>query len=154
MVVIRIIVHIFFTSIDAEDYIAFQLVSLTFGVGSVSGDEQCYDVVIIDDNLVEDNEIFFVTLTSPEPVLLGSILSRATVTISPDLADSKLKHSLNEAVCFKQVALYSQHLLASYSYFYYELMGDYRSISGNSRVISAHIRTAFQLINVAAPIQT
>jgi hypothetical protein len=79
----------FFTLIDTEDYIAFQLVLLTFDEGSVSGDEQCYDVVIIDDNLVENNEIFFVTLTSPEPPLLGSILSRATVTINPDPADGK-----------------------------------------------------------------
>ena len=63
-----------------------------FGEGSVSGDEQCYDVVIIDDNVVEDNEIFFVTLTSPEPTLVGSILSRSIVTINPDPADSKLRH--------------------------------------------------------------
>jgi hypothetical protein len=79
-----------FTSIDTEDYVAFQLVSLTFDVGSVSGDEQCYDVLIIDDDLVEDNEIFFITLTSPEPALLGIILSQATVTINPDPADGKL----------------------------------------------------------------
>ena len=65
---------------------------LIFDVGSVSGDEQCYDVVIIDDSLVEDNEIFFITLTSPEPALIGSILSRATVTINPDPADGKLGH--------------------------------------------------------------
>lgn len=67
---------------------------MTFDEGSVSGDEQCYDVVIIDDNLVEDNEIFFVTLTSLEPALLGSILSRATVTINPDPADGKDKDAL------------------------------------------------------------
>jgi hypothetical protein len=82
------------SSTDTEDYIAFQLVSLTFIEGSVSGDKQCYDVVIIDDSLVEDIEIFFVTLTSPEPALIGSILSRATVTINPDPADGKLIHSL------------------------------------------------------------
>ena len=70
---------------------AFQLVTLTFVEGSISGDEQCYDVVIIDDNVVEDNEIFFVTLTSPEPTLIGSILSQAAVTINPDPADSKLE---------------------------------------------------------------
>ena len=62
---------------------------MTFDEGSVSGDAQCYDVVIIDDNLVEDNEVFFVTVTSPEPALLGSTLSRATVTINPDPADGK-----------------------------------------------------------------
>ena len=61
--------------------------SLTFDEGSVSGDKQCYQVVIIDDDLVEGNENFTVTLTSPEPALLGSILSRATVTINPDPAD-------------------------------------------------------------------
>ena len=59
-----------------------------FEVGSVSGDEQCYDVVIIDDSVVEDSEIFFVTLSFPEPAL---ILSQATVTINPDPADGKLK---------------------------------------------------------------
>ncbi len=85
---------------DTEDYIAFQLVFLTFIEGSVSGDELCYDVTIIDDNLVEDNEMFFITLTSPEPVLIGRTLSQATVTINPDPADSKL---LNEAVCLKLV---------------------------------------------------
>ena len=47
-------------------------------------------MVIIDDSLVEDNEIFFVTLTSPEPALIGSILSQSTVTINPDPADGKL----------------------------------------------------------------
>ena len=78
------------TSIDTEDYVAFLLVPLTFDKGSVSGDEQCYDVVIIDDDLVEDNEIFFVRLTSPEPALLGSTLSQATVTINPDPADGKI----------------------------------------------------------------
>ena len=80
------------SSTDTEDYVTFQLVPLTFGEGSVSGDEQCYDVVIIDDNVVEDNEIFFVTLTSPEPALIGSILSRSMVTINPDPADSKLRY--------------------------------------------------------------
>ena len=75
------------SSTDTEDYIAFQLMPLTFEVGSVSGDEQCYDVVIIDDNVVEDSEIFFVTLTFTEPVL---ILSCAIVTINPDPADGKL----------------------------------------------------------------
>ena len=79
------------SSIDTEDYNAFQLVNLTFEVGSVSGDEQCYEVVIIDDSVVENNESFFVTLTSPEPALLGSILSQATVTINSDPADGMLK---------------------------------------------------------------
>jgi hypothetical protein len=99
-----------FTSTDTEDYVAFQLVSLTFDVGLVSGDEQCYDVVIIDDSFVEDNETFFVTLTSPEPALLGSIISRATVTINPDPADSKLRHMcslkcsfLSQASCSKYI---------------------------------------------------
>ena len=78
-------------STDTEDYIAFQLVPLTFVEGSILGYEQCYDVVILDDSLVEDSEIFFVTLTSPEPVLIGNILSQATVTINPDPADGKLK---------------------------------------------------------------
>jgi hypothetical protein len=49
-------------------------------------------VVIIDDSLVEDNETFVITLTSPEPALIGSILSQATVTINPDPADGKLGH--------------------------------------------------------------
>ena len=68
--------------------------SLTFVEGSVSGDEQCYDVVIVDDNVVEDNEIFFVSLTSPKPALIGSILSQSMVTINPDPADGKIGHNI------------------------------------------------------------
>ena len=68
--------------------------SLTFVEGSVSGDEQCYDVVIVDDNVVEDNEIFFVSLTSPEPTLIGSILSQSMVAINPDPADGKIGHNI------------------------------------------------------------
>ena len=89
-------------SLDTEDYIAFQLVPLTFDEESSSGDQQCYDVVIVDDNLVEDNEIFFVTLTSPEPNLLERTLSRATVTINPDPADGKFLCSLKAGSLFQK----------------------------------------------------
>ena len=83
IIIIIIMLMLYFT--DTEDYNAFQLVPLMFE-GSVSGDEQCYDVVIIDDNLVEDSEIFFVTLTS---LVHGRILSISRVTINPDPVDGK-----------------------------------------------------------------
>ena len=69
---------------------AFLFVPLTFNDGLVSGDEQCHQVIITDDSILEDREIFFVTLTSPEPSFLGSNLTQATVTIHPDPADCKL----------------------------------------------------------------
>ena len=94
--------HHYVILLDTEDYIAFQLVPLTFDEGSSSGDERCYDVVIVDDNLVEDNEIFFVTLTSPEQTLLGGNLSRATVTINPDPADGKGVCSLKAGSLFEE----------------------------------------------------
>lgn len=63
--------------------------SLTFDEGAASGDEQCHRVAITDDNILEDSEVFFVTLTSNEPAFLGNNLTRATVTINPDPADCK-----------------------------------------------------------------
>ena len=75
---------------DIADYIAFQFASLTFNASSVFGDEQCHRVLIIDDNVLESSETFFVTLTSPEPAFLGSNLTHTTVTIHPDPADCKL----------------------------------------------------------------
>ena len=74
---------------DTEDFIAFSFVPLTFTNGAVYGDEQCYQVLITDDNILEDSEIFFVTLTSPEPAFLGSNLTQAAVLIHPDPADCK-----------------------------------------------------------------
>lgn len=76
-------------SLDVWDYSAFHFVTLTFDEGAVYGDEQCYLVAINNDTAVEDNEVFFVTLTSSEPAFLGSSLTRATVTIHRDPADCK-----------------------------------------------------------------
>ena len=47
-------------------------------------------MAITDDDIFEGSEVFFVTLTSPEPAFIGSTLARATVTINPDPADCKL----------------------------------------------------------------
>ena len=69
---------------DTEDYTAFQFVPLTFIEGSVSGNEQCYTVAIMDDNILENNETFSVTLSSNEPAFN---LTQATVTINHDPAD-------------------------------------------------------------------
>ena len=74
----------FFLSIDTEDYSAFQFVPLTFGAGTVSGNEQCYTVAIVDDNILENNETFSVTLSSNEPAFSQL---QATVTINHDPAD-------------------------------------------------------------------
>ena len=71
-------------STDTEDYVAFQFVSLTFDAGTVSGAEQCYTITIVDDNILENNETFSVTLSSNEPAFS---LVQATVTINHDPAD-------------------------------------------------------------------
>lgn len=60
--------------------------------------------MIIDDDLVEDSETFFVMLTSLEPALVGSTLSRATITINPDPADGK-----DTSACIIHVAEESLH---------------------------------------------
>lgn len=74
---------------DAEDYSGFQLVSITFDEGAAFGDELCHLVAITDDTVLEDEEQFFVTLTSNEPAYFGSGLTQATVTIKCDPADCK-----------------------------------------------------------------
>ena len=82
-------IPVFLIIIDTEDYTAFQFVSLSFEAGAVSGDQQCHTVSITDDNVLEDDEIFSVTLTSSEPAFLGNSLTQATVTIRRDPADCK-----------------------------------------------------------------
>ena len=77
------------TSTDTEDYTAFQFVPLTFEAGAVSGDVQCLRIAINDDNILEDDEIFTVTLSSNEPAFLGNSSTQATVTIRHDAADCK-----------------------------------------------------------------
>jgi hypothetical protein len=59
-------------------------VPLTFDAGTLSGTEQCYTVVIMDDNILENNETFSVTLSSNEPAFSRV---QATVTINHDPAD-------------------------------------------------------------------
>ena len=71
-------------STDTEDYIAFQFVPLTFNAGTVSGTDECYTITIVNDNVLENNETFSVTLSSNEPAFS---LVQATVTINHDPAD-------------------------------------------------------------------
>lgn len=74
-----------------EDYSAFQFVPLTFDAGSVSGAVQCHVVEIVDDNVLEENETFSVTLSSStEPAFLGSNLTQSMVTIRRDPVDCKI----------------------------------------------------------------
>ena len=82
-----VLVYFSYPCTDIEDYTAFQFVLLTFGSGSVFGDQQCYTVPINDDNTLENDEVFFVTLTSTESASLGSNSTQATVTIRHDPAD-------------------------------------------------------------------
>lgn len=81
--------------IGTEDYTAFQFIELTFDDGAVSGDRQCHTVSITNDNVLENDETFFVTLTSNEPAFLQSNLTQATVTIRRDPADCEL-------ICYAQ----------------------------------------------------
>ena len=76
--------------IDVADYTAFQFVPFTFSNGAQAGDEQCHFTPVVDDDILEDSESFFVTLLSTEPAFLGSSSTQATVTINPDPADGTL----------------------------------------------------------------
>ena len=108
--------------VDVEDYDAFQFVSLTFDEGAVRRDEQCHTVTITNDDILEDSEVFFVTLTSNEPAFLGNNFTHATVTINPDPADCKYVHTaIVEPVCCQHIcntcAVGSKHLTEQHSNF-------------------------------------
>ena len=60
--------------------------SVVFEAGAVFSNEICQYIIIIDDYVLEDDEVFIVTLTSNEPAFN---LTQATVTIYSDPADCK-----------------------------------------------------------------
>ena len=63
-------------------------------MGAVYGNELCYNVTIINDNILEEDEVFFVLLSSTEPAFLGSNFMQATVTINHDPANCEYSYVL------------------------------------------------------------
>ena len=63
------------------DYDPFSGRVLTFPMNSGSGAEQCTNVMINNDNVVEDSEMFFVDLTSNDADIVSG-RERATITIN------------------------------------------------------------------------
>jgi len=78
----------FFTVFHAGDRDYSQLtVHLTFNAGSQAGSTACTDISIINDNILESDEYFAVTLSSSDPVNFD--VSMGSCTIIED-ADSEL----------------------------------------------------------------
>ena len=91
--------HPVYIAIVNEDYLEFEM-NITFisGQNSTGDNEQCFYVVLLDDNVLEGNETFDILIRpSPEDEdivnITGGII---TVTIEEDPTDSK--HRLNFAV--------------------------------------------------------
>ena len=65
-------------------------VPLYYGAGSPLNSERCVNIIIIDDDVIEDNQSFEVSLSTSDPVFLTPI-DQALVTIATD-NDSKRNH--------------------------------------------------------------
>ena len=78
---------------DGADYTSFQLEPLIFFSGAQAGDELCYFIPVVDDDILENSEFFFITLSSNELAFMGSVSTEAIVTINPDPADGKFMSS-------------------------------------------------------------
>ena len=67
---------------DDQDYIGVSM-NFVFIAGSSNGSMKCTNVIIIDDNVVETNEIFTITLDKPIAssfVALGNNVTGVTIT--------------------------------------------------------------------------
>ena len=74
---------------DGSDYNSLSEV-ITFNSGSLNGDTVCEEITIIDDNDVECDDVFSVSLTtSLSKVDIPSNARTATVTIASDSADGE-----------------------------------------------------------------
>ncbi len=62
-----------------DDYIRFSS-NNTFSSGSIDNDTRCVDVSIVDDDVLEGNQNFIVTLTTPDPnVILGNEMTTVAI---------------------------------------------------------------------------
>ena len=58
-----------------------------FPAGSINGSTQCIDITITDDEVLEADETFTVTLTAMDPPMTQGVMvenNQTTVTITPD----------------------------------------------------------------------
>ena len=102
-IIIHVCINInFVPAIDGNDYVGFSL-RLTFQAGSSGGSSQCTAVQILDDNLLEDDESFFLSTSLVNPIPTGVVIGQSTATATIIDNESKRKYSLrsvhNCSVC-------------------------------------------------------
>lgn len=89
------------TSLSAGSDLEMLSQVLTFSSGALIGDSQCADITILNDNDVECDDVFNVTLTTTDSnVDIAEGYGMATVTIERDAADGE-----NVTVHIQQVML-------------------------------------------------
>ena len=93
-----IIINFYYAATVNEDYLEFEM-NITFvsGQNSTGDNQQCFYIVLLDDNVLEYNETFDILIRpSPEDEdivnITGGII---TVTIDEDPTDSKQKRKNN-----------------------------------------------------------
>ena len=97
IVILNILVNNFYYTLGGVDYELDPTV-LTFPNGSAQGARQCVTVSVIDDVAVEDNEYFYMTLTSSDELVeVSGICQRAKFTII-DTDGKILKSILSRAL--------------------------------------------------------
>ena len=60
--------------------------SATFDVGAMQGDELCFNITIIEDNLVENDELFFVNLFAPDSFVILHQISVPVDILDQDMS--------------------------------------------------------------------
>ena len=70
---------------------------LSFDIGAAIGNTSCVDIDIFDDEIVEDDEIFSVSLNSSDPVNI--LVSSANVTIFDNDCKSLILLQLASCTC-------------------------------------------------------
>ena len=78
---------------------------LTFQAGSSGGSSQCTAVQILDDNLLEDDESFFMSVSLVNPFPTGVVIGQSTATATIIDNESKRKNYLRSA-CSCSVCLH------------------------------------------------
>ena len=64
----------------SSDYTAVSMTPITFTAGSMDGTEECLNVSVTDDTLVEGIETFMVTLTTGQGIIAGTNVTTVTIT--------------------------------------------------------------------------
>ena len=78
-----------------NDYVALTDFPLYYGAGSPLNSERCVNIIIINDDVIEPDQSFAVSLSTDDPVFLTPI-DQAVVTIE---TDNDSKRNSNVKVC-------------------------------------------------------